>query len=144
MRCSDRDFDSAIGVVPGDAKQVAPHGSERICFREPSLCGIARCSSLSVRIRSHGHSLRSASWWLICCEYRLCRFGRLWVKEVSAMGEMVWGYRVKGFEMRSLLLKLTSLSVLSPAGDVSFHPQAPFLSSADYHSFTHRRRVLHH
>ena len=42
------------------------------------------------------------------------------------MGERVWGYTVKGFEMTSLSSKLTSLLELSPAGDFSFIGSRPF------------------
>ena len=80
------------------------------------------------------------------------------MKEMSAMGERVWGYTVKGFEMTSLSSKLTSIFVkltsvygimtsvlmLSPAGNVSFHLQATFLSSGADLSFTQRRHGLHY
>jgi hypothetical protein len=69
------------------------------------------------------------------------------VKELSAMGERVWGYTVKGFELTSLSSKLTSVcrempsfQVLSPVGDIFLHPQLPLFSSVEDHSFTRRRQ----
>ena len=58
------------------------------------------------------------------------------------MGEKVWGYTVKGFEMAAFRTELPPyhdelppiraemppFQLLSPAGDVSFHPKPTFLS----------------
>ena len=56
------------------------------------------------------------------------------------MGERVWGYTVKGFELTSVYREMPSFQVLSPVGDIFLHPQLPLFSSVEDHSFTRRRQ----
>ena len=58
------------------------------------------------------------------------------------MGERVWRYTVKGFEMPPLCDEMPPFQMLSPARDISFHPQATSLSSTGDHPFTRGIHVL--
>ena len=59
------------------------------------------------------------------------------------MGERVWRYTVKGFEMPPLCDEMPPFQMLSPARDISFHPQATSLSSTGDFAFIYRRPSFH-